>query len=129
MRLTLKQWQILATIGNFKEKKPLTIRQVIDRLPYKTSRQSFFFSRKALLDKGLIKETPLKEVESTKPVIEGCRGQEMLATYITLTPLGLHVMNGDKQMAKFVFSEEDDAFFEEMKNYAPLLEDDLKAFD
>lgn len=123
MILTKKQYQILATIGNFKEKKPLTIAEIIKRLPFKPSRQSFRFSRKALLNKGLIKEVSIKDVCEELPHIEGCRGQEKLTKYLVLTPLGLHVINGEKKLQRFVFSEEEDAFFEEMRNAVPLFED------
>lgn len=119
MRLTKKQYQILATIGNFKENKPLTIKEIIERLPFKTSRQSFRFSRKALINKGLIKEIFIRDVCDEIPHIEGCRGQEAFSKYVVLTPLGMHVINGEKKLQRFVFSEEEDAFFEELKSYIP----------
>lgn len=123
MILTKKQYQILATIGNFKEKKPLTISEIIKRLPFKPSRQSFRFSRKALLNKGLIKEVFIRDVCDEIPHIDGCKGQERQAKYLALTPLGLHVVNGEKKLQRFVFTEEEDAFFEEMKNTVPFFED------
>lgn len=54
MRLTVKQINILNTLNVDKDTAPLDMSQLIEQLPYETTKQSMQFSIRALIGKGLV---------------------------------------------------------------------------
>lgn len=78
MNLTTKQKAILGLIVKANPDGPIDLDQLIERLPYTTSKDSMHFSIRALVAKGLIE----------KGGLENRRGRAR--RLITVTPLGHH---------------------------------------
>lgn len=81
MNLTQKQKAILALIVKANPDGPIDLDQLIERLPYTTSKESMHFSIRALVGKGLI----------VKGATELRRGRSR--RLIEVTPLGSHWAN------------------------------------
>ena len=84
--LTPKQRQQLQVIcdGN-RDGSPVDIYQLLDRLPYKTSRQSYKFSLNSLIKKGMVVKTMGER--------RGCA----VVTIIEPTPLAKHLIGFRKR--------------------------------
>lgn len=81
MNLTSKQKAILALIVKGNPDGPIDLDQLIERIPYVTSKQSMQFSVRALTSKGLIEKGPTE-----------VRRERARRTF-RVTPLGQHWAN------------------------------------
>lgn len=76
-----KQYSALCVIA---ENSPISLDDVLLRLPYETTKQSFQFTLRALIQRGLVEKLPRQNI--------GGKSRRMLQ----ITPIGLHKISTEQ---------------------------------